>query len=243
MDRTPVREADGESNAGQRIEESDAGPVSPGEGLAVAVSPGPVVVIVGLGNPGADYATMRHNVGFLVIDELARRWRVGTWEHRYHALVARRSGEPSITLVKPLTFMNRSGDAVAALVAAEGLVAAQLLVVVDDVELPLGRLRLRARGSAGTHNGLRSIVTAVGTSFPRLRLGVRGEGSWDDLADYVLAPFERGERARAEQMVLEAADCVEMALRVGIAQTASRFNRADPPAPGTQESGAGEPTP
>lgn len=185
-----------------------------------------IAAVVGLGNPGAEYALTRHNVGFLVVDEMARRWRLATWRSRYHAKVARRSGGRPTLLVKPQTFMNLSGDSLALFTAGEELAPGQCLVVVDDVDMPLGQLRLREQGGPGTHNGLRSIVDAIGEDFPRLRLGIRGEHPWDDLAEYVLAEFEPEEREAATAMVKRAADCIEASLRLGIARAATQFNQA-----------------
>jgi PTH1 family peptidyl-tRNA hydrolase len=190
-----------------------------------------IAAVVGLGNPGAEYVATRHNVGFRVVDELAQRWRVVTWRHRYHAAVARRRGGRPTWLVKPQTYMNLSGDALALFCAGEGIVPAQSLVVVDDVELPLGALRLRERGGAGTHNGLRSLVVALGEGFPRLRLGIRGDHADDDLADHVLAPFEAAELDAVETMIARAADCVEAALRVGLVRASTQFNQAVPASP------------
>lgn len=180
--------------------------------------------IVGLGNPGEAYADTRHNVGFRVVDALADRWRVGDWERRYLSLLARRRGARPLWLVKPQTFMNLSGRAVAALCRGENLAAGQVLVVVDDVDLPLGVVRLRARGGPGTHNGLRSLVEEIGEGFPRLRLGVRGQAPWQDLADYVLSPFAPAEQEAVESMVVRACACVEAVLHEGFARAASRFN-------------------
>ena len=184
-----------------------------------------IAALVGLGNPGAEYAESRHNAGFLVVDEIARRWRLVVWRSRYRARVARRPGGRPTLLVKPQTFMNASGESLVRLCAAEDLDPEQCLVVVDDVELPLGQLRLRERGGPGTHNGMRSIVDAVGENFPRLRLGVRGARPWDDLAEYVTAPFDEGEREAVQAMIRRAADCVEAALRVGIPRAATQFNQ------------------
>lgn len=183
-----------------------------------------LVAVVGLGNPGSEYEKTRHNVGFRVVDELARRFRCGPFAARSYALVTARPGSRRVLLAKPTTYMNLSGRAVAALCRDEGLLPSQVLVVVDDVDLPLGQLRLRSRGGPGTHNGLRSVVEAVGESFPRLRLGVRGERPWTDLAAYVLAPFAADEETVVEAMVQRAADCVEEALFSGIARAANRFN-------------------
>lgn len=181
--------------------------------------------VVGLGNPGTEYAGGRHNVGFRVVDEMARRWRLDVWRSRYRSKLVRRSGGRPTYLVKPQTYMNLSGDAFALFCEGEELVPAECLVVVDDVDLALGQLRLRPRGGAGTHNGLRSIVEAVGEEFPRLRLGIRGEHAWDDLAEYVLAPFEPDELKAVDEMVARAADCVEAAVRVGVGRAATQFNQ------------------
>jgi PTH1 family peptidyl-tRNA hydrolase len=190
-----------------------------------------IAAVVGLGNPGAEYALTRHNVGFLVVDEMARRWRLASWRSRYHAKVARRSGGRPTLLVKPQTFMNLSGDSLALFTAGEELAPGQCLVVVDDVDMPLGQLRLREQGGPGTHNGLRSIVDAIGESFPRLRLGIRGEHPWDDLAEYVLAEFGPEERETATAMVKRAADCIEASLRLGISRAATQFNQPVPAEP------------
>jgi PTH1 family peptidyl-tRNA hydrolase len=185
-----------------------------------------IAALVGLGNPGPEYAASRHNAGFLVIDEMARRWRLDGWRSRHRGRIVRRPGGRPTLLVKPQTFMNDSGEAVALVCAGEKLEPAQCLIVVDDVELPLGQLRLRERGGPGTHNGLRSVVEAIGEEFPRLRLGIQGERPWDDLAEYVLAPFEEAEVDIVAAMVKRAADCIEAALRVGIPRAATQFNQA-----------------
>lgn len=191
-----------------------------------------LTVVVGLGNPGPQYAATRHNVGFMVVDELAARWRISSWRAAQRCAVARRGGSLACWLVKPQQFMNCSGPPIRSFLDAHDLTVGQALVAVDDVELPLGQLRLRPGGGAGTHNGLRSLVESVGEGFPRLRLGIRGEQAWRDLADYVLAPFEAAEIAAVREMVKAAADCVEMALRTGIGRAANRFNRV--PADGTE---------
>lgn len=184
-----------------------------------------IAAVVGLGNPGVEYADTRHNLGFQVVDELARRWRLKSWRNRYHAKLARRAGGNSTILIKPQTYMNLSGDSLTLFCEGEELVPAQCLVVVDDVELPLGHLRLRATGGPGTHNGLRSIAEAVGEGFPRLRLGIRGENPWDDLAEYVLAPFEADEGEMVSSMITRAADCVEATIRLGVGRAATQFNQ------------------
>ncbi|MEP0773264.1 MAG: aminoacyl-tRNA hydrolase [Acidobacteriota bacterium] len=196
-----------------------------------------LAAIIGLGNPGVEYANSRHNIGFRVVDALAGRWRVVAWQHRYSSLLGRRGGARPLWLVKPQTYMNLSGSAVTAFCRAVGLEPGELLVVVDDVDLPLGSLRLRARGGAGTHNGLRSVVEGIGEGFPRLRLGVRGETPWRDLAQYVLAPFEPAEVETVETMVARACECVEAVLHQGLARAATTFNasaapRREPPEAG-----------
>lgn len=185
-------------------------------------------LIVGLGNPGREYRETRHNVGFMVVDEMARRHQLA-WamapSHVPDAFVARRYGPAPYLLAKPLTFMNRSGDAVAGLVRYYGIAPADLLVVLDDVDLPFGRLRARARGSAGTHNGLRSVVDRLGTTdFPRLRLGVGRGDRRRDLADHVLATFEPDERAALEAFIARAADAAEMFAADDIGKVMNVYN-------------------
>ncbi len=185
--------------------------------------------IVGLGNPGAQYKSTRHNVGFAVVDELARRASVGFESAPAEALVARwRRPDEVVLLVKPLTFMNLSGQAVGELVRYFKIDVADLLVVVDEVQLPLGKLRARARGSAGGHNGLKSVIAHLGDEFSRLRVGVgRGEQQ-RDLADHVLSRFENDEATEAGRMTMRAADAAEMFVTSGIGAVMSAFNGGDP---------------
>jgi len=188
-----------------------------------------VKAIVGLGNPGAQYKSTRHNVGFAVVDELARRASVGFESAPAEALVARwRRPDEVVLLVKPLTFMNLSGQAVGELVRYFKIDVADLLVVVDEVQLPLGKLRARARGSAGGHNGLKSVIAHLGDEFSRLRVGVgRGEQQ-RDLADHVLSRFENDEATEAGRMTMRAADAAEMFVTSGIGAVMSAFNGGDP---------------
>jgi PTH1 family peptidyl-tRNA hydrolase len=191
-----------------------------------------VKLIVGLGNPGREYRDTRHNVGFLVVEEIARRHDIG-WaagpSQVPEAQVGRMFGANPLMLAKPLTFMNLSGNAVAGLVRYYDVAAEDLLVVVDEAALPFGRIRARARGSAGGHNGLKSVIERLGTTeFPRLRLGVgRGDGR-RDLADHVLSKFETGERADLESLIVRAADAAEMFAAEGISQVMNVHN-PDPP--------------
>ncbi len=185
-------------------------------------------LIVGLGNPGRDYRDTRHNVGFMVVDEIARRhgidWTSGP-SQLAETLIAKRFGDEPVMVAKPLTYMNNSGDAVAGLVRYFDVNHDDLFVVVDEAALPFGRLRARARGSAGGHNGLKSIIERLGTTeFSRLRLGVgRGDGR-RDLADHVLARFERGEQADLETLITRAADAAEMFAAEGISKVMNAFN-------------------
>ena len=185
-------------------------------------------LIVGLGNPGREYRDTRHNVGFMVVDEIARRhgidWTSGPSQIA-ETLVAKRFGDEPVMVAKPLTYMNNSGDAVAGLVRYFDVKHDDLFVVVDEAALPFGRLRARARGSAGGHNGLKSIIERLGTTeFSRLRLGVgRGDGR-RDLADHVLARFERGEQADLETLITRAADAAEMFAAEGISKVMNAFN-------------------
>jgi PTH1 family peptidyl-tRNA hydrolase len=185
--------------------------------------------IVGLGNPGAQYKGTRHNVGFAVVDELARRAAVDFESAPAEALMARwrRSDEPVI-LVKPLTFMNLSGQAVGELARYFKIDPADVLVIVDDVQLPLGRLRARARGSAGGHNGLKSVIAHVGEGFGRLRLGVGRGDARRDLADHVLTRFDKDEAAEVERMITRAADAADTFITSGIAAVMNQYNGGDP---------------
>jgi len=186
-------------------------------------------LIVGLGNPGPEYRETRHNVGFLVADELARRWRLSdAWREKFEALhIKTMAGDHAVVVAKPLTFMNLSGHAVAGLAGFYKIDPADVLVVTDDVALPLGRLRARPEGSAGGHNGLKSIVQHLGTqAFPRLRIGVGRGDERRDLADHVLGRFEAGERETVSAAVLRAADASERFLTDGIERVMSAFNAA-----------------
>ena len=187
-------------------------------------------LVVGLGNPGSEYRDTRHNVGFLVADELAHRWRVpDAWREKFAALHIRTTvGDEAVIVAKPLTFMNLSGQAVAGLAAFYKIDPVDVLVVTDDVALPLGRLRARPEGGAGGHNGLKSIIQHLGTqAFPRVRVGVGRGDDRRDLADYVLGRFEAGERETVSAAVLRAADATEKFLSDGIERVMSGFNAAE----------------
>ena len=187
-------------------------------------------LIVGLGNPGEEYRQTRHNVGFMVADALAARHGLG-WRNEGQVAFAKQFGSPEFLLAKPKTFMNLSGFAVAEFASYRNIDHGDLLIVVDDVDLPLGRMRARARGSAGTHNGLKSVVGQLGTTdFPRLRIGVGRGDTRRDLADYVLAKFEAAEQAALNEIVARAADAAEMFAAEDIEKVMNRYNPdpADP---------------
>ena len=179
--------------------------------------------IVGLGNPGREYAGTRHNIGFDVVDEVARRWNVQLrpWKSVADVVVV---GTRGAVLVEPQTFMNLSGDAVSRLSAFHKLTPQDVLVVVDEVQLPVGRLRVRRSGSAGGHNGLKSVIQHLGTEFPRLRIGIGRGNPKLDLAEHVLSRFARDERDSVAEAVNRAADAVELFVENGLEAVMSRFN-------------------
>ncbi|HEX8939108.1 MAG TPA: aminoacyl-tRNA hydrolase [Candidatus Limnocylindrales bacterium] len=182
-------------------------------------------VVVGLGNPGEQYARTRHNVGWLVLDRLAERagW-AGRGRNRdaAHVVQGRFQGL-DLVLAKPLTYMNDSGIAVRKLLARERAPLVELLVVVDDFSLPFGKLRFREAGSAGGHNGLRSIIEELGTEkFARLRVGIGEPGR--DAVDHVLSRFQRSEERRLPELLDAAADAVESWAREGTSRAANRWN-------------------
>jgi PTH1 family peptidyl-tRNA hydrolase len=189
--------------------------------------------IVGLGNPGAKYRGTRHNIGFAVVDELARRWALAFEAAPADALIAkwRPLDAGPVLLAKPLTFMNASGEATGALARFFKIDLGDLLIVVDEVQLPLGKIRARARGSAGGHNGLKSVIACLGDDFSRLRVGVgRGPEGSDrrDLADHVLSRFEPDEMADVERMIVRAADAAATFITAGIAAVMNAYNGGDP---------------
>jgi PTH1 family peptidyl-tRNA hydrolase len=186
-----------------------------------------VKLVVGLGNPGRPYAGTRHNVGFDVLDALAERHRLDWESAPANALLAKWRAA-SVLLAKPLTFMNLSGPAIGELLRFYKIDLPDLFIVVDDVNLELGRLRARPSGSAGGHNGLKSIIAAFGSvEFARLRVGVGRGDNRRDLADHVLAKFDPEERAIVAETVGRAADATELFVAEGIDPVMNRFNRKE----------------
>jgi PTH1 family peptidyl-tRNA hydrolase len=183
-------------------------------------------VIVGLGNPGAQYEKTRHNVGWRVVDAFAAKFRIAVTVHEKNAMTGSgRVAGGSVLVAKPLTFMNLSGDAVRLLAGAYTESLQDLMVVYDDIDLPTGRLRIRPNGSAGTHNGMRSIIAALGRDdFPRLRIGVRG-GDYGRLRDYVLDDFSAEETPLIERSVGRAVDALLLFCRGDLRRAMNEFNR------------------
>ena len=183
-------------------------------------------LVVGLGNPGRKYDGTRHNVGFDVLDLLAGRHRL-EWESAPADALIAKWRPASVLLAKPLTFMNLSGYAIGELLRFYKIDLPDLFVLVDDANLELGRLRARPSGSAGGHNGLKSIIEALGTEeFARLRVGV-GRGDARDLADHVLAKFDPDERTEVAEAADRAADAAELFVTDGIGPVMNRFNRKE----------------
>jgi PTH1 family peptidyl-tRNA hydrolase len=189
-------------------------------------------LIVGLGNPGFEYSWTPHNLGFLVIDLVAERAGIRVERPEAKSYVGKgRIGEQEVALAKPQTYMNLSGMAVRELAERYEVAAAQILVVVDEVALPWGSLRIRERGSAGGHNGLKSVIGALGTDeFVRLRLGIQPDHPVGDLSAYVLHRMRKSELEAAAELVERAANAVECAVTEGVRRAMNQFNRRPPDA-------------
>ena len=184
-------------------------------------------LIVGLGNPGAEYAQTRHNAGLTLVEKLAARWKTDwTNERKFIARIARAEYKGMrVLLCQPQTFMNLSGEAVGAVKNFYQLPLTGLLVVVDDADLPVGEIRLRAGGGSGGHHGLESIEQHLVTDdFARLRLGIGRADGAREITDYVLGRFEEGEAALMEKVLVRAADQAECWLADGIEKAMNRFN-------------------
>lgn len=180
-------------------------------------------MVVGLGNPGAEYNRTRHNVGFNVVDLLAAEWGL-SWQHSksWHALWAK--SEKAI-LVKPTSYMNRSGESLSAVANFYKIAPSEILVVLDDLALELGRLRLRTEGGTGGHNGLESIIMHLGTeAIPRLRIGI-GAAPSEGAVDYVLGRFFEEEIPVVEKTIERAADAVKCAIDKGVLSAMNLFNK------------------
>ncbi|MBZ5542353.1 MAG: aminoacyl-tRNA hydrolase [Acidobacteriia bacterium] len=184
-------------------------------------------LIVGLGNPGYEYHLAPHNLGFMAVDRLAESCGVEVVRREAQALTAATEIEKEqVILAKPQTYMNLSGMAVERLLLRYELRARDLIVLVDDVDLPLGTLRIRSRGSAGTHNGLKSIIGALqAEDFARVRMGVGPDRPLEDLVSYLLRPFRRADLESVADTIERAAEAVTVILKEGISAAMNRFNR------------------
>jgi peptidyl-tRNA hydrolase, PTH1 family len=183
-------------------------------------------LIVGLGNPGPEYEKTRHNAGWHVVDAFARKFRIAVTKHEKNALTGSgRVAGGAVMVAKPLTFMNLSGDAVRLLVNAYLESTDELIVVYDDIDLPLGKLRIRPSGSAGTHNGMRSIVAELGSeAFPRLRVGI-GVQEQGRLRDYVLDEFAAEEQPVIDRAIERSVDALVLFARGDLKRAMNEFNR------------------
>ncbi|MBX2990280.1 MAG: aminoacyl-tRNA hydrolase [Bacteroidetes bacterium] len=186
------------------------------------------IIVVGLGNPGFEYEDTRHNVGFMVVEEVSVRlgsmWKPGKGEYLFTTAIV--DGK-QVVLVKPLTYMNNSGSAVVEVLERFPARIENVLVVVDDLALELGTIRIRAKGSDGGHNGLRSLIYYLNSNeFPRIRCGIQQKEKPPkrDVADFVLSPFESDRRDEVEMMIRNAADAVEEFFRSGIERTMNLYN-------------------
>lgn len=190
--------------------------------------PGPVEwLVVGLGNPGPKYEWTRHNIGFLVLDELAQRERIPVQRLKFKALTNTATiGGQSVLLMKPTTYMNLSGEAVGEAARFYKLPPERVLVISDDVALPPGKLRIRRSGSAGGHNGLKNIISHLGSDqFPRVKVGVGDKAHPEqDMADWVLGVITGPDRTAMETAIQQAADAVTLLLEQGTDQAMARFN-------------------
>ncbi|MYC28952.1 MAG: aminoacyl-tRNA hydrolase [Chloroflexi bacterium] len=183
-------------------------------------------IIVGLGNPGDRYRNTRHNVGFRCIDLLARRWDVNLKERRAKAVLGRgRFGEREVVLAKPRTFMNNSGEAVSYLIARFGVKPKDIVVIYDEMDLPVGKIRIRPGGSPAGHNGIRSIIGELRTQeFPRVRVGIGQPGLQGGQVSHVLNRFSEGEETEISKVVTAVAEAVDCLLEENITVAMNRFN-------------------
>lgn len=183
-------------------------------------------IVVGLGNPGQEYSATRHNIGFMAIDKLAERWAVTGWRERYQAQVAEYRGEETVLLVKPQTFMNLSGRAIVPLAAFYKVAYEDIIVIYDDLDLPVGRLRLRLKGGSGGHRGIESLLYESGKDdFARIRIGIgRPPQGWET-ANYVLGRFSAEEAPVISQALGQVVDAVECIVKEGFSKAMNKFNK------------------
>jgi PTH1 family peptidyl-tRNA hydrolase len=187
-------------------------------------------LVVGLGNPGEEYAATRHNAGFMLVRRVAVSRGLDLRGRLYKARTAViRDGPEEVMLALPQTFMNRSGISVRAMLAGREIPPGRLVVVYDDLDIPLGEIRVRKRGSPGTHKGMISVVGEIGTrEFPRVRIGIGPLPEGRDAADFVLEPFGKDERPLLENSLEDAAEALDMILAGAVDRAMTRFNRRPP---------------
>lgn len=183
-------------------------------------------IVVGLGNPGAEYSETRHNAGFMVVDELARRWELDNWRSKHQALVAEYRGKEQVILVKPQTYMNLSGNAVGEIARWYKAAADDVIVAYDDLDLPAGKLRLRIKGGSGGHRGIESLLTHWGQdSFIRVRVGIgRPPAGWE-VVNYVLGRFSADESPLVQDAVKKAAEAIESMINDGVNKAMNKYNK------------------
>ena len=181
-------------------------------------------VIAGLGNPGKEYASSRHNAGYMAVEYLAGKLNTKLNKLKFNSVYGDTSinGE-KVMLVKPVTYMNKSGIAIAEIVKFYKISTSNLIVIYDDIDIPLGALRIRPSGSAGTHNGMKSIVDSIGSEFPRIRIGI-GRNEEMDLADFVLQKFSRNEKDIVTPIIEKAAEAAVEIIENGIDSAMQKFN-------------------
>ena len=181
-------------------------------------------LIVGLGNPGSAYELTRHNAGFLVLASLARYYQVKFETGEVYATAVVREKERCLHLLKPLTYMNRSGEAVRILMEKYHFPLERVIIISDDMALPFGKIRLKPRGSSGGHNGLASVIAVLGAEFPRLRVGIGAPPAGVGMVDYVLGQFTAEEQKMLPAITERAARAIQAWLEEGIEKTMSKFN-------------------
>jgi len=186
-----------------------------------------LLVIVGLGNPGTKYENTRHNVGFDTVELLSRRHNIKITKLKHKALIGDGDiGGKRVILVKPQTFMNLSGESVREIIEWYKIPVKNIIIVYDDIDLAVGKLRLRPKGSAGTHNGMKSVIYQIQSDeFPRVRIGVDKPPEGWDLANYVLGRFSGDEKKKMEEVIESAADAIETIIKSGIDSAMNKFNK------------------
>ena len=184
-------------------------------------------LIVGLGNPGLRYKNTRHNTGFLVINKLSKKFDIPVKKRKYKGILGKGSmrGE-KVAFFMPQTYMNLSGEAIGEIVKKEKIALEDILLIYDDINLELGLMRLREKGSSGGHNGMESVIEHLGTTeFPRLRIGIKKSGEISDVVNFVLSPFDSAEKPLLKDIIKEAAECAATWVELGPDNTMTRFNK------------------